>query len=69
MAEEAVAKTKAAPTYPVDALALSKHFADRRDAVIVALDPEKQYMLDEAEKAIGAWLAQPVKEEVNGGGR
>ncbi|MDY6267905.1 MAG: hypothetical protein SPL39_02885 [Selenomonadaceae bacterium] len=69
MAEEAAAKKPDAPTYPVDALALSKHFADRRDAVIVALDPEKQYTLDEAEKAIDAWLAQPVKEEVNGGDR
>lgn len=62
-------KAKAAPTYPVDSLAASKRFADRRDAAIVALDPTKQYTLDEAEKVIGAWLAQPVKEEVNGGGK
>ena len=62
-------KAKAAPTYPMDALAASKRFADRRDAVIVALDPTKQCTLDEAEKVIGAWLAQPVKEEVNGGGK
>ncbi len=66
---EAAAKKPDAPTYPVDTLAASKRFANRRDAVIVALDPEKQYTLDEAEKVIGAWLSQPVKEAVNGGGK
>ena len=66
MAEEVQAGVAVAPTYTREALAASKKYADRRDAIMVALKDGKQYTAAEAEQAVQTYLSKPVDEKKNG---
>lgn len=54
-----------AATYPVEALAMSKAYADRRDAVVLALNPDEQYTKAEADAKIEKFLSHVVIEQIN----
>ena len=56
---------QAEPTFTREALAASKRYADRRDAVMLALDADREYTMTEADAAIKKLLSTTVAEEVN----
>ena len=53
------------PTFPREVLAASKRYADRRDAVMLALDADREYTMAEADAAIKKLLSTTVVEKVN----
>ena len=65
MADEKV--TDQQPAYSREALAASKRYASKRDTVMVALQPGVEYTIEDADKAIDAFLKRPVNEKVIGG--
>jgi len=54
--------------YSRESLVVSKKYAGQRDAIILALDADKEYTLAEADAAISKLLSRPVVEEINGKG-
>ena len=57
--------TQAEPTFLREALAASKRYANRRDAIMLALDADREYTMAEADAAIKKLLSTTVAEEVN----
>ena len=57
---DTTAKT-AAPTYTKEKLLTFRRFAERRDALCAALDDNKEYTPDEAEKLLRQFLKGKVK--------
>ena len=56
---------QAEPTFSREALAASKRYADRRDAIMLALDADREYTMAEADAAIKKLLNTAVMEKVN----
>lgn len=54
------------PTYTREALATSKKYREQCDIIMITVEPDKQYTIAEADAEIKKFLAQPVKEEING---
>lgn len=56
---------QAEPTFLREALAASKRYANRRDAIMLALDADREYTMAEADAAIKKLLNTAVMEKVN----
>ena len=64
--EDEATVSQVEPTYSREALAASKKYREHCDVLMIALDQDTEYTAAEAEADIKAFLAQPVKEELNG---
>lgn len=66
MADERTTAKVPEATYTRESLVMSKKYAGRRDAIVLALAPDKEYTIAEADAAIRKLLDRPVKEKING---
>ncbi len=66
MAEDKTTAKAPEATFTRESLVMSQKYAGQRDAVILALDPDKEYTIAEANAEIAKFLSRPVVEKING---
>jgi hypothetical protein len=64
--EEKTAAIASEPTYTREALAGSKKYREQCDIIMIALDPDREYTLKEADAKIKTLFSKPIKEKING---
>ena len=63
--EKETVASATATKYTGAALAASKKYRPYIDVLTVILDTDKEYTIEEADKALNEFLARPVEEAVN----